>query len=142
MNTMRFLRSVTILAAMAAPSFAQIFSDHYAVILKDSPVAERFAGHEAMRSTAAEAYRRQIGTSQAAVMRQIRARNIEVVGSADVVLNAVFVSVAPERVAELKALPDVVEVVRLPYVHPHLNRAMQLMNAPAAWTALGGQSNA
>src|SRR5215469_422199 len=145
MQFMRFVRSLTTIAAIATaatPSFAQIFSDHYAVILRDPAVASRFAGRDSVQSAAAQAYRGQVASAQAALRSAIESRNMKVVESVDSVLNAVLVSVTPDRVAELKTLPGVLDVVRLPLLHPELNRATQLMNAPAAWAALGGQGSA
>jgi len=141
---MRLSRSLTTftLFALAGPAFAQIYSDHYAVILKDPPVAGRFGGREAAQSTAAQVYRGQLAVTQAAVRRQIESRKITAVESVDTVLNAIFVATTPDRIAELRAIPDVLDVVRLPLLHPELNRATQLMNAPAAWTVLGGQGSA
>ncbi|HTS62421.1 MAG TPA: S8 family serine peptidase [Candidatus Acidoferrales bacterium] len=142
MRLARYLFTSVAFVVAAVPAVAQIYSDHYAVILKDSPVAGRFAGREAMQSAAAQNYRAQVASTQAAVRRQIESRNITAVESVDTVLNAIFVSTTPDRIAELRAMPEVLDVVRLPLMHPLLNRATQLMNAPAAWSALGGQGSA
>ena len=129
-------------ALIVLPAFGQVFSNQYAAFLSDAPVAQRFVGREAARSTAAESYRRQISSSQAALRRQLESRHFTIADSVDTILNAVFVETTPDRVAELKSMPGVVDVVRMPLLHLELNRATQLMNAPAAWNALGGQSNA
>jgi minor extracellular serine protease Vpr len=105
-------------------------------------VARRFAARETMASAEGEAYRRQIATAQVTLRRQMIDRNIPVVSSVDTVLNAVFVATTPDRVAELRSMEGVQEVVPMRMVKPLLNRATQLMNAPAAWTALGGQGSA
>ena len=57
-------------------------------------------------------------------------------------LNAVFVEAEPEQVEDLKQLPGVKAVVRMRMRYPHLDRAAGLINAPAAWAALGGIPNA
>ncbi|MGH7247782.1 MAG: S8 family serine peptidase, partial [Pseudomonadota bacterium] len=45
-------------------------------------------------------------------------------------------------VPALRGLPGGVHVERLPRFHPNLNKALDLVNAPAAWTVLGGIANA
>ena len=128
--------------ALAVPGFAQFYSGQYAVILKDAPVAQRFATRESMRASEAEGYRRQIAAAQESLRRELNARHFNVVTSVDTFLNAVFVASTPERIAELKQMSGVLDVVPMRSVKPLLNRATQLMNAPAAWTALGGQGSA
>ena len=58
------------------------------------------------------------------------------------VLNAIFVTVPASRVPELRAIPGVAAVRPIRRYKANLNRATQLMNAPAAWSQVGGQSNA
>jgi uncharacterized protein (TIGR03437 family) len=137
----RIALSLFLLSAVSS-GFAQTYSNHYALILQDPPVTERFAGREAVRSTAAESYRQQIVRTHDAVRQAMAARSITVTGTADVVMNAVFVVATPDRVAELQQTPGVLAVVPMRVVHPMLNRATTLQNAPAAWTALGGQGSA
>ena len=55
-------------------------------------------------------------------------------------LNAVFVSATPDRIAELEAIPGVIGVRPMRQMHLTLNKATQLMNAPVAWNLVGGQS--
>jgi minor extracellular serine protease Vpr len=129
-------------ATVSLPVFGQNYSDQYALILDDSPVIARFAGRDAHRTAAAEAYRRQIVTAQQAVRTAAVARKVAVTGSSDTVLNAVFVHALPGQLADLQALPGVKAVIRMRTATPSLNRAAALMNAPAAWTALGGQGSA
>src|SRR5215471_6439897 len=128
--------------SMAFPALSQVYSGQYAVIMKDVPVTQRFAARESMRTSEADAYRRQIVTAQESLRAQMTARNIPVVTNVDTVLNAVFLETTPDRVAEMKAFPGVLDVVPVQYVKPLLNRATTLMNAPAAWAALGGQGSA
>ena len=130
------------LALAALPALSQQYSDQYALILDDEPVITRFLGRDAHRSAAAELYRRQITTAQQAVRAAVGSRRVTVTGSADTVLNALFVHATPEQAANLKTVPGVKAVIRMRSAQPALNRAATLMNAPAAWTALGGQSSA
>ena len=101
----------------AVPVLAQT---RYAVILNDPPVEAR---HEALR-------------------KELTRRAFTITGSAKILLNAVFVTAPEDRVDELKSLPGVKGVVALRRRKLNLNRATQLVNAPAAWTALGGVQNA
>jgi uncharacterized protein (TIGR03437 family) len=138
----RWIAVSAALVAAAVPGFSQIYSGQYAVILRDTPVAQRFGSREAMSAPAADAYRRQIVSAQDAVRHEMDARKIPVVATVDTVLNAMFVAATADRVAEMKQIPGVLEVVPLRKVKALLNRATQIMNAPAAWAALGGQGSA
>src|SRR5438874_1270296 len=103
--------TVAALFVAAVPAFSQIYSGQYAVILKDAPVAQRFASRESMRASEASAYRRQIVAAQESLRQEMDARKIPVVASVDTVLNAVFVAATPDRVAEMKRMSGVLEVI-------------------------------
>jgi uncharacterized protein (TIGR03437 family) len=115
---------------------------HYALILQDAPVTANFRTREATRSLQADSYRAQIESRQAALKSELASRSFVVAGSVSTLANAVFVVSTADRVAEMRSLPGVVDVIPMRRLHPAINRATQLMNAPAAWTALGGVSNA
>lgn len=114
---------------------------HYALILNDEAAAVRFAATGAAQG-AGPSYVEQIRAAQAAVEQQLRQRQFRVTGAVETVLNAVFVVAPPSREAELQGLTGVKRVVRLKRFRPNLNRAVQLVNAPAAWNVLGGADNA
>ena len=105
-------------------------------------MAERFASADAVRSAPAWRYRRVIQNTQRRLWTELERRRIGVAGSADTVLNAVFVTASPARVSELERLPGVKAVVEMRYARKFINQATQLVNAPAAWTATGGVGNA
>jgi uncharacterized protein (TIGR03437 family) len=115
---------------------------HYALMLEDPAVADRFPGREAAHSAPAENYRGQIRARQASLQTELESRNFVVVGSVNTLSNALFVATTPDRIAELKALPGVKGVIPMRTVKPHLNQATSLANVQAAWTAVGGQSKA
>jgi len=115
--------------------------NRYALILEDDPVALHF-NREAMDSAEAVDYRAQIESRQQTLRAVLASRSVTVSGSASRVLNAVFVITPPSRVDELKALAGVKGVVPLRRYRRSLNRATQLVDAPAAWSALGGIANA
>jgi minor extracellular serine protease Vpr len=114
----------------------------YGIILEDAPISERFAVKQTVRSAEAISYERQIDTKQKAIRGELSVRKIHVTGAVNTVLNAVFVVAPQDRVAELKTLPGVKGVVPLKRYHMELNRATQVLNAPAAWNALGGLQSA
>src|SRR5579863_1917556 len=103
-------------------------SNHYAVILEDPAVLDRFPTRDATRTLAAQAYRQQIEGRQQALQTELRSRSFQVVGSVSTSSNSIFVATRPERVAELQGLPGVKAVVRMRMMHQLLNRATALMN--------------
>ena len=117
-------------------------SNHYAVILDDPAVLDRYPTREATRSLAAQAYKQQIEARQNTLKTELQARNFLVTGSISTSSNAIFVATTPDRVPELQSLPGVKGVVRMKMMQNRMNQAVQLMNAPAAWAALGGPGNA
>jgi len=130
------------------PAFGQFIPNRsfipnrYTVILEDPPVSGRFITLEAMRSAPAVAYRQQIESKQAEVVKAIQSRNIRVTGTESTLLNAIFVTATPDRLADLQSIPGVLGVRPMRRFKSALNKAVQLMNAPAAWNLVGGQSNA
>src|ERR1035438_9791304 len=141
----RVARTLLILVAASVavmPSFGQYARNRYALILKEEPVASRFTTRERMHSAEADSYRGQLAQRQNAVRQELNRRGVPIISSVSEVLNAVFVSAPAERVAELAAIPGVLGVRPMRQMHMELNKATQLMNAPAAWNLLGGQSKA
>jgi uncharacterized protein (TIGR03437 family) len=94
-----------------------------------------------MQTAAAVAYRQQVEAKQAAVLTELASRNIRVLGSVSVLVNAIFVAAPASRVAELQSIPGVIGVRPVRRFKKALNRATQLMNATVAWNAVGGESN-
>jgi minor extracellular serine protease Vpr len=123
------------------PGFA---SNRYILFLADEPVAAHFAAHDQLQTAAAVSYRQQIESRQQSVIQDLAGRKIQVVGSVSVVMNAIFVTAGPDRLAELRSISGVVGVMSERLVKPALNKATTLANAPAAWAqpSIGGQSNA
>src|ERR1039457_4692128 len=145
MPVCRLSRTLMILVAASVtvmPGFGQYARNRYAVILRDEPVASRFVTRERMQSSAADGYRRQLSLRQSAVHQELERRGVPIISSVSEVLNAVFVSAPADRVDELAAIPGVIGVRPMRMMHLTLNKATQLMNAPAAWNLVGGQSKA
>src|SRR5665647_1569776 len=132
----RVSRTLLMLVAASAtltPGFAQYARNRYALILQDEPVASRFVTREQMHTAAADGYRRQLALRQTAVYQELERRGLPIISSVSETLNAVFVSAPPERIAGLAAIPGVLGVRPMRQMHRELNKATQLMNAPAAW---------
>src|SRR6266852_3371041 len=136
-----FLR-LALLTVTVSIVLAQTNRTRYALILEDPPVSERFVPKEARESLASRSYRQQVETRQQTLRTELTNRRIQITGSVSTLLNAVFVMSPPDRAGELASLPGVRGVVTLRTRHLKLNRATQLLNAPAAWNALGGMQNA
>jgi minor extracellular serine protease Vpr len=111
----------------------------YAVFLNDpAPAAAPVLGGR----NAIQAAANRVSTAQQAVRSELRSRNITVTGSSHVLLNAIFVAADPAEADRLKSIPGVSDVVPLKRFHRNLDRAVQLINVPAAWNLLGGTRNA
>ena len=115
--------------------------ERYALVLADAPLAQLHSRQE-LKSFAAAGHRQTIESAQASLRGEVQRRGMVVTGAVQNVLNVVFVQAPKERLAELQSLPGVQAVVRLHRVKPLLDAAVQLVNAPAAWTAVGGVQNA
>ena len=141
---LRSALSCSWLVLLALPAAAQFAPNRYALFLQDAPAATRFTGRDTLAGAAARGYRAQLERTQSAVLSALQARKIPVTGAVSTLLNAVFVVATPDRVAEMAAIPGVVAVRPMRQGELYLNKATQLVNAPAAWTApgIGGQGNA
>ncbi len=119
------------LLLLALPVFARSRLEEYALILQDPPLARQTGSHARL----AAAHQNLLG--------ELARRKIRVSGSAQTLLNAVFVRVPRADAAGLRSLPGVRHVVWLPPLKRNLNTALNLVNVPAAWSALpGGLPNA
>jgi len=132
------------LSAFAQPPAAhsQFIPNRYTLVLSDPPVARRFTTREALATPQADAYRRQIETVQVQVKSAVAASSFRVLGSVSVLQNAIFVAAPAGSMAELQSIPGVAAVKLARRMKPLLNKATGLVNAPAAWAAVGGESNA
>lgn len=113
--------------------------DHYALILSDpAPIKARPQGGNA----AVDRARARVLTAQRVVEDQLHARGIRITGSAHTLMNAVFVAASPQTAAQLASIPGVVQVARLNRFHLNLDKAVRLINVPAAYNLIGGPTNA
>ena len=140
--TRRAARFLAIIILNSAAVSAQIIPNRYILMLEDPPVSAKFSARADLQGASAVAYRRQIEDKQAAMKKELESRNFSVTGSVSVLLNALFVTAPASRVDELRSIPGVAAVRPMRRFKPLLNRATQLMNAPAAWATVGGVTNA
>jgi subtilisin family serine protease len=137
------LAAAALIAFLSTPApRAQAATNRYALIMEDPSASARYVSRTNLLSVSAESYHRQIEAKQQTLRRELASRNILVTGAAQTLVNAVFVSASGDREAELNALPGVKAVIPIRRYRLKLNRATQLVNAPSAWSALGGQGNA
>ncbi len=142
LNSLPLFNLSVIFLLFASSSFAQLLPNRYILTLEGQPVAVRFAARAEMESAQGVAYRTQIEARQAAIKSNLASRNISVTGSVSVLQNLIFVAAPASRVAEMQSIPGVVSVRPMRRFKPALNAATQLLNAPAAWTTVGGISSA
>ena len=133
--------AIVLITFFGLPLLAQKLSNHYAVVLSEPAVADRFPTREATRSVAARDYQRQIELRQESLKTELASRRFNVVGSVSTLSNAVFVVATADRVKEIEALPGVLAVIPMRAMRGRMNRAVQLMNAPAAWGLIPGGMN-
>jgi minor extracellular serine protease Vpr len=135
-------RPLVLLLLFAVGAIAQSAPERYALILADPPAARTATSREQFQSAAVRSTRQRIQVAQNSLRAELQSRGLRVTGAVQTVLNAVFVIASRDREAELRNIPGVEGVVRLRKFRPLLNRAVQLVNAPAAWAQLGGSGNA
>lgn len=141
---MYLIRSFALIAlgGLVASAHAQGRLEDYALILADPPMAVQIASSKSLRSAGAQDRMAQILTAQHSVREGLESLKIHITGSVQTVLNAVFVRATRDQAAGFRALPGVTRVVLLPPMRRHLDRAIDLVRAPAAWNSVGGQDNA
>lgn len=122
--------------------WAQRGWDRYALVLEDPPLAEQITSRKELERMAGDDRLRRIEAAQASLRRELEQRHIAVTGAVQTLLNAVFVRATADRLEELRSLPGVKRVAWLPPLRRHLDRAIDLVNARAAWSAVGGLPNA
>ena len=136
----RFVWLLAVVAAAAAPARGRL--ENYAVILQDEPVAARIQSRTELHSSRARQHRQSIVMAQRRLGNEFARRHVAVLGSTQVLVNAIYVRMPADRVRELLSLPGVRTVTPLPRVHRHLDQAGPLMGVPDSWNAVGGPANA
>src|ERR1051325_3896660 len=131
-------RSVLIMLLAAVAGVAgptDVRTSDFALILDAPSIAES-------RSSRIHTSLNEIQARQRDLKTELAKRSIPVTGTASTLVNAVFVRVPMSRAAELQTLPGTRMAVLLPPLRRHLNRALDLVQASAAWSQVGGAGNA
>ncbi|MEO7649241.1 MAG: S8 family serine peptidase, partial [Bryobacteraceae bacterium] len=114
----------------------------YALVLEDAPAAAQVTARSELQLSAASPARLRLRARQRAVAAQLLTRQVRISGTAEVLVNAIFVYATSQQAANLRSIPGVKRVEYLPPLKRHLDRAADLVRAPAAWNALGGVGSA
>ena len=118
-----------LILALPALLLADTKATRWTVVLTDRPAAAR-------NITVAIQNRHQD------VERAIQSRGARVSSSTTNLLNAIFIQATADQAAEFRNLPGVARVVPQRKYKPKMSKALELVNASAAWTKVGGQSKA
>jgi len=127
---------------LAGPALAQRGSNTYIVVLKDPPLAESLESGKDLTRNTARAARASLRARQTVSASRISDLGIRVFDSTEVLLNALYAEVPPEKLDDLKALPEVASVQRMMPLRRRINRALDLTAVPGAWNQIGGGANA
>lgn len=114
----------------------------YALVLDSPPLAAQVRSRKDLRSAAAQNRLETIRAAQQSLRQVLAERGLRITGASQTLVNAVFVEANREQAQSLRALPGVHRVEYLPPLRRHLDRAVELVGAPAAWNAVGGAENA
>jgi uncharacterized protein (TIGR03437 family) len=132
------MRRIAIAVMMAATAMGQSrYPGEYALVLDHAPAAQKMPQRAAIPVEV-----RRLRAAQSSVLDELARRDIPVAATAQLLVNAIFVRTTPEIAATLKDIPGVKRVQYLPPVKRSLNAAGNLVNASAAWAAVGGIGNA
>src|SRR5450759_1947421 len=138
------MKRVSVLLLLVTAAFAQTRSRlaEYALVLEDPPVAQKAQSRVALQSSEAQAQLQKVRGAQSRVLAELAARKVRVSATSQILVNAIFVRIAPEQAAALKNIPGVKWIQYQPPSKPLLNAAVNLVGVPAAWSAIGGSTNA
>ncbi|MEP6715005.1 MAG: S8 family serine peptidase [Terriglobia bacterium] len=132
---MRRLAVFAFFSVFAVNGFARDLT-RYVLILSD-PAAAQSRGRVAM-----EAARVRNVNAHKAVKSELRTRNIAITSETHTLLNAIFVAADSAQLDDLKSIPGVQYVARVPRFHRNLDHAEQLIGVPTGWNLVGGMGNA
>jgi uncharacterized protein (TIGR03437 family) len=138
------MKRITVLLLLVTGAFAQTRGRlaEYALVLEDPPVAQKAQSRVALQGPEAQAHLQKVRGAQRRVLAELAGRKVRVASTSQVLVNAIFVHVAPQDAAALRNIPGVKYVQYQPPARPMLNAAVDLVGVPTAWTAVGGSGNA
>jgi uncharacterized protein (TIGR03437 family) len=106
--------------------------DRYAVVLESPPLSEG-SGLQKMLA---------IRAAQQTVRNAVERNGVRVTGASQLLVNAVYVIASEEQSEALSRVAGVRRVLLMRPIRRALNRAAELVNAPAAWNIIGGADRA
>lgn len=115
---------------------AQTANERWTVVLSDPPFTSR------TNVTSRTGGGAQMLARHEQVKTQIESRGIRVSSSTTNLLNAFFIHATVAEAAALRTMPGVNRVVPQRKYKPQMAKALELINASAAWARLGGESKA
>jgi uncharacterized protein (TIGR03437 family) len=138
------MKRAFVLLLLVTAAFAQTRSRlaEFALVLEDPPVAQKAQSRVALQSSLALAHLQKIRGAQSRVLSELARRKVRVSSTSQILVNAIFVRLAPDGAAALKNIPGVNWIQYLPPLKPLLNVAVNLVGVPTAWSAVGGSANA
>lgn len=146
----RLICKVILLGALASVAFIAPASGQSAdreqrwmVILRTPPVAEQMTAPAALPLIASETAKSAIAREQLGLRRMIQGRGMQVTGSSDLLVNALYITGDRASAESLRSHPDVEGVVRVRYFRKLADdKATQIVNTPSGWQLVGGEGNA
>ena len=138
------MKQASVLLLLVTASFAQPRSHlaEYALVLEDPPVAQKVQSRAALNSAEAQAHLQKVRGAQRLVLTELAKRKVRVSATSQILVNAIFVRIAPEQAAALQNIPGVKWMQYQPRSKPLLNAAVNLVGVPTAWSTVGGSANA
>src|ERR1035438_4030015 len=117
------MKRVSVLLLLVAAAFPQTRSRlaEYALVLEDPPVAQKAQSRVALQSPEAQAHLQKVRGAQTRVLAELAARKVRVSATSQILVNAIFVRVAPEQAAALQNIPGVKWIQYQPPSKPLLN---------------------
>src|SRR4051812_39661533 len=107
MKRISILLPLTLLLTAAAFSQTHGRLADYALVLEDPPVAQKIQSRAALKSAEAQAHLTRVRGAQRSVLAELGRRKVTVSSTSQMLVNAVFVRVAPEDAASLGSIPGV-----------------------------------
>jgi uncharacterized protein (TIGR03437 family) len=138
-DTVRVTALLLLFAALATPATRP---EQYVVLLEEPPLAARVVDRKQLGQSAATDRRQALIARQNSLAASFTRSGARVIGSSQVLVNALFIQASPEQADQIAAQPGVRFVERVAPMKRHLMRALDLGNVPQAWSVVNGSQNA
>ena len=132
--------SVTLFASAVE---AQTRPERWIALLDSPPVAEAADSLNGVRTLAAGQSRQRVLSEQSRLRQILEERPVQVLDATHLLVNALYFSGSANEAAQVRGLPGVTAVIRdREYRMAALDASTGIVNAPAAWTVVGGEGSA